>query len=100
MQTLDTKKELDEIIKDGKSIIKFTADWCPPCKLLAPIFEEAEKDFSQFKFLVVDVDKNPESAIDFEVTGIPTMVITENGKTLRTNVGFTPKIKLEQFLKG
>ena len=58
--------------KDGKKIYYFTASWCPPCKQIAPIFEALSADYADISFLKVDVDANPDAAVDEKIKSVPT----------------------------
>ena len=65
-------------------VVDFSASWCMPCKMIAPIYQEmsVSDQFSESKFLQVDVDQNPEIAKEYEVLSMPTFVLIRNGKVL------------------
>ncbi|WP_252243485.1 thioredoxin [Clostridium sp. ZBS14] len=92
--------EFDDAIKEGIVIVDFFADWCGPCKMLAPIFEELEEEMKdKVKFFKVNVDESGELASKFSVFSIPTMIIFKDGKDVSTEVGFLPKEKIKMNLK-
>ena len=64
-------------------LIDFYADWCGPCKMLAPILKEVKKELeNSIKIIKIDVDKNQPLAAKYQVRGVPTMILFKNGKQL------------------
>ena len=86
--------DLDSKLKDKKILVDFYADWCGPCKMLGTILEEMD-----FPILKINVDKFPELASQFGVMSIPTIILFDNGKEIKKNIGFLSKNELEEFLK-
>lgn len=73
-------------------ILDFYADWCGPCRMMEPIFEELKKEYGdRVKFTVIDSDKNQDLVAQYNVLGIPTYVFLKEGKEVDRIVGFTPK---------
>lgn len=72
-------KDITEIPQDKKVIIDFYADWCGPCKRIAPVFVELDEKFPNILFLKVNVDEAEELAQGFEITSLPTFVFLDNG---------------------
>ena len=94
-----TKKNIDkEIIKNKTPIIlDFWAEWCIPCKMLAPIFEELEEFYgSRLKFAKLNTEEHQEIATQFGISGIPTLLIFHNGEIIDRIVGFTSKEELKE----
>jgi len=90
-----------EVLADpGYICIDFWATWCQPCKLMAPIFEEANKEMPKIKFCKVDVDAQPELAQLFGIDSIPTVVLVHNRRTLTGFVGVREKEELLGMLEG
>ena len=58
------------------NVIKFSAEWCGPCKAMAPLFEKASKEFPNVNFLESDVEDNPEMAEKFHIRNVPTFIVT------------------------
>lgn len=77
----------------------FTADWCGPCKTVRPIVEELNRDQSDVKFQIIDVDSEVELVRSFEVKSIPTFIRIENGKEVKRVTGAQTKSYLEKFIK-
>jgi thioredoxin 1 len=86
---VDTHTELDSIIKstDGLIVVDFFADWCGPCKRIAPKIEQWATQFPSITFLKVNSDENEESSAIFEVTSLPTFVALKRGKIVATIIG-------------
>lgn len=83
-----TKENFADKIKTGKVMVKFTATWCRPCQAIDPMLEEVAKDNTLYK---VDIDQNPEIAMQFKVKSIPTMIVFNDGQVHKTQVGGTSK---------
>ncbi|CAJ0915828.1 8827_t:CDS:2, partial [Entrophospora sp. SA101] len=81
---IQSQKELDEKFDDGYVIVDFTATWCPPCKFIAPIFENLSKIHSHVKFLKVDVDESSDIAEKYNVTSMPTFILFNKGEVVGT----------------
>ncbi len=93
---LEKEKDFKELIKSDKILVDFFANWCGPCKMLAPVLEKVESDV---KVIKVDTDEYEDLAREYGVMSIPTLVLLENGKEVKRNIGFIDKNKLEDFLK-
>lgn len=76
------------------AVIDFYADWCGPCKMFAPVFEELASEVSDVVFCKVNVDNEEELARKFGVMSIPTIVVLKDGKQTAQNVGLAPKQKI------
>jgi thioredoxin 1 len=76
-------------------LVDFTAEWCSPCKLLDPVVEELSGEWAEkVKVVKLDVDDNPGLAADFQVLGVPTLMLFKNGKPAHRMTGFKPKAKV------
>jgi thioredoxin 1 len=78
--------------KDGVAVIDFWAEWCGPCRMISPIIEELSREYDG-KALVgkVNVDDNPEVAMKYRITSIPTILILKDGEVVDKQVGLTTK---------
>ena len=90
----DNFKEL--VSKEDKVLVDFFANWCGPCKMLAPVLEKVESDI---KVIKVDTDEFEDLAREYGVMSIPTLVLLDKGKEIKRNIGFIDKNSLENFLK-
>lgn len=88
----------ENIINSDKPVlIDFSADWCGPCKMLAPILKEVKDSLGdRITILKIDVDKNQQLASKYQVRGVPTMVLYQNGKQLWRQSGVLTK---DQIIK-
>lgn len=83
--------EQEVINANGVVFVDFYATWCMPCKTMSSIIKEIAKEHKEVKFVKVDVDKNEELSIKYNVMSIPTMIIMKDGKLVKTFVGVTNK---------
>jgi len=91
-----TQDDFDKTISAAETaLVDFWAPWCGPCKMLGPVFEEAEKDINGKAVLAkVNVDEQQDLAAKFGVTSIPTIVVFKNGKEVSRSLGFIDKAKI------
>ena len=88
-----TEDQLKEITKEGRTVLEFSADWCPDCKFLAPFMPEIEKDFSDAKFYEIDRDGSIDIAKKLMIMGIPSFVVYQDGKEIGRLVNKDRKTK-------
>lgn len=90
----------NEVIDSGiPVVVDFWAQWCGPCKALAPIIEDvASKYADKVKFVKLDVDQNPSTPPKFGVRGIPTLILFKEGQVAATQVGLLSKADLIKFI--
>jgi thioredoxin 1 len=97
----DASFEADVLQADTPALVDFWAEWCGPCKMIAPILSEiADEYVGKMKICKVDVDSNPETAAKFNVRGIPTLLVFKNGAVEATKVGALSKTQLVEFVNG
>ena len=90
-----------EEIKDGVVVVDFYADWCGPCKMIAPVMEELSNDMEgKVKFCKVNVDNNQRISQEYGITNIPSILFFKNGQKVDMQVGFVPKNVLEQKINS
>lgn len=90
-----------EVLKaDVPVLADFWADWCAPCRLLAPVVDDLAREYAgRLKVVKVDVDESRRLAIDYGIMSIPTLVLFKNGKLAGRFVGYMPKVELKQLLE-
>lgn len=99
MSRIVNSSEYNQEIKDGVVVVDFFANWCGPCKMLAPIFEELGKEYNgKVKFIKVDVDQSPDLAMRYQVASIPTVIVVKDGEKVAGNVGFIPKEQIKTMV--
>ena len=89
-----------EVLNSDKTVLlDFYADWCGPCRMLAPILDEIAVENPDVKVCKVNVDENPELATTFEVMSIPSLFVMKGGEVVNQAVGAKPKAQLLEMLK-
>ncbi|MBQ7764615.1 thioredoxin [bacterium] len=76
---------------NGVMVVDFFANWCGPCRKLAPILEEVEGELKNVKFAKINTDENIEMAKKYQVSGLPTLMVFKNGEAVERIVGLMPK---------
>jgi thioredoxin 1 len=99
IHTSDATFEADVLKSPEPVLLDFWAEWCGPCKMIAPILDEAAKDFKgRLKIAKLNIDENPQTPPRFGIRGIPTLILFKNGKVEAQKVGALSKSQLIAFL--
>ena len=99
MEVTDSTFDQEVIKSDTPVLVDFWADWCAPCKIIAPLVDELAEEYDgQVKFAKLDVDSNPQTAMTYGVRGIPTLLIFSDGQPVKQVVGAVPKSVLKKNL--
>lgn len=95
---IENKEEFEEIVKNKIVVVDFFANWCGPCKMLGPIFEEVSNELTDVTFIKIDIDKVEELPKMFGIMSIPTLLVFEEGKLTKKVSGFMDKKSLIDFI--
>jgi thioredoxin 1 len=100
IMTSDASFEADVLKSPVPVVVDFWAEWCGPCKMIAPFLEELAADKSEVVVVAkVNIDDNPLTPTKYGVRGIPTLMLFRNGEIAATKVGAMPKTKLYEWVE-
>ena len=100
MKIINNVKEFEDVLaQNEKVLVDFYADWCGPCKMLAPVLEAVSKEHEDIAFIKVNVDQVSDLAAKFNIMSIPTLIAFKSGNMVKQTMGFMPKPELNKFLE-
>lgn len=94
------EKEFDETIKSGVTLVDFYADWCGPCKMLAPILEELDNEYPDITFIKVNCDNEMSLAERYQIMSIPAVFMFKDGNLIGNTGGYRGKDEMNNFIKN
>ncbi len=100
-QVSDSSFETDVLKAEGAVLVDYWAEWCGPCKQIAPALEELSQELTgKVTIAKLNIDDNPGTPGKYGVRGIPTLMIFKNGQVAATKVGALPKSKLKEWIES
>ena len=93
-----TNFQSEVMLSDKPVLLDFWASWCGPCRMVSPIVDEIAAERSDVKVGKINVDEQPELAVQFGITSIPTLVVIKNGRVVQQAVGARPKAQILAML--
>lgn len=95
-----TKENFEQTVlkSDKKVLLDFWADWCGPCKMIAPYVEQVAEENPHITVGKIDVDSQRELALQFGISSIPTLIVMEGGKPVAEALGYRPKADILKLL--
>ncbi|MHB8453403.1 MAG: thioredoxin TrxA [Acidiferrobacterales bacterium] len=97
----DSSFEQEVLKAPGPVLVDFWAEWCGPCKMIAPVLEEISGEYAgKLKITKLNIDENPATPPKYGIRGIPTLMLFKNGSVEATKVGAVSKSQLSAFIDG
>lgn len=98
---MEAKKSFSELINsDTPTLVDFYAEWCGPCKMMAPVVDQVASEMAgKVKVLKVDVDRNQKAALTYNIQGVPTFILFKNGKIVWKQAGGVPGHTLKNIIQ-
>lgn len=97
----DSSFEQEVLKAPGPVLVDFWAEWCGPCKMIAPVLEEISGEYAgKLKITKLNIDENPTTPPKYGIRGIPTLMLFKNGNVEATKVGAVSKSQLSAFIDG
>jgi thioredoxin len=95
----DNNFQAEVLESDTPVLVDFWAPWCGPCRIIAPSLEEINDENDNLRVVKLNVDENQQTAAQYNVMSIPTLIVFKNGQPAKTIIGAMPKKRLEQELE-
>ena len=99
---METRKSFSDLLAtEPLMLVDFTAEWCGPCKMMKPILDELKSAIGdQAKIIKIDIDKNNKAAMQYQITGVPTLILFKHGKIVWRQSGVVQPSMLKQVIQA
>jgi thioredoxin 1 len=98
-EVTDSNFQAEVLEAEGPVLVDFWAPWCGPCRVVAPVLEEIAAERPGLRIVKLNIDENQQTAANFQVLSIPTMILFKGGEAVKTVIGAYPKKRLEAELE-
>ena len=99
---METRKSFSDLLAtEPLMLVDFTAEWCGPCKMMKPVLDEVKSAIGdQAKIIKIDIDKNNKAAMQYQITGVPTLILFKHGKIVWRQSGVVQPSMLKQVIQA
>jgi thioredoxin 1 len=98
-EVTDDSFQAEVLESETPVLVDFWAPWCGPCRIIAPSLEELDDEMDNLRVVKLNVDENQQTAAQYEVMSIPTLIVFKNGQPAKKIIGAMPKKRLEQEIE-
>ena len=100
IRKINEQEFVNEVSKEAAAVVDFSATWCGPCKMLAPVLEQLSEEMAgKVNFYNVDVDDDSDLAAGFGISSVPTVLMLKEGKVVDQSVGFRPGLAMKSWIE-
>ena len=100
IRKINEQEFVNEVSKEAAAVVDFSATWCGPCKMLAPVLEQLSEEMAgKVNFYNVDVDDDSDLAAGFGISSVPTVLMLKEGKVVDQSIGFRPGSAMKSWIE-